>query len=167
MSQCCSIAGAKGKVGSICGCAQVGKAAALRNQTAGKQAIEIAVTTHSGELLVQGTSCCPGKSWQTVFEILLTQIINDIPVFSDRLGNGSTSYSIVQCRALFESCGCRPFPEVSLRALWVIAGTRYLVATCSGPFSPTISSSTIIVSFKKSCCEEMVICHGVCTTELT
>jgi hypothetical protein len=86
---------------------------------------------------------------------------------SDRLGNGSTSYSIVQCRALFESCGRRPFPEVSLRALWVIAGTRYLVATCSGPFSPTISSSTIIVSFKKSCCEEMVICHGVCTTELT
>jgi len=37
----------------------------------------------------------------------------------ERLGKGSTSYSIVQCRAFLEPCRSRPFSGVSLYVLWV------------------------------------------------
>ena len=37
----------------------------------------------------------------------------------ERLGKGSTSYSIVQCRTFLEPCGSRPISKVSLRVLWV------------------------------------------------
>ena len=80
LSRCCSIAGTKGNIGSVCGCAQVGQAAALRNRAAGKQTIEILVPTLGGELPVEGASRCPGESWKAVFEIQLAQVINNVPV---------------------------------------------------------------------------------------
>jgi hypothetical protein len=71
VSRCCSIAGAKRKVGGVCGCPQVGKAAALRNRATGKKTEQVFVSAQGGEFFLEGPGRCSGISWQAVLGELL------------------------------------------------------------------------------------------------
>lgn len=81
VSQCCSIAAASQNVGGVCGCAQIGKAAPLRNRTAGKQTVPVFVSAQGGEVFVEGPGRCSGKSRQAVYGVPLAQVYNYVPVF--------------------------------------------------------------------------------------
>ena len=81
VSQCCSIAAASPNVGRVCGCVQVGKAAPLRNRTAGKQTVQVFVSAQGREFFVEGPGRCSGQSRQAVYEVPLAQVYNYVPVF--------------------------------------------------------------------------------------
>jgi hypothetical protein len=99
-----------------------GQATTLRHRTTRKQVMEILVTTLRGILLIECTGGRFGKPWQALFQILLAQITDHMPVL------------VGQLKALIgrQSRGSRPVPALVAKLCLTNAG---ILTGCLGVLS--------------------------------